>query len=46
MRSPVRPTRGVVVVSNLDDIVVSPNGEVVFVLIDKRGQFSPTKPDA
>jgi len=31
-------------VSNLVDIVVSPNGEVVSVLIDKRSQFSPTKP--
>jgi hypothetical protein len=31
-------------VSNLVDIIVSPNDEVLSVLIDKRGQFSPTKP--
>jgi hypothetical protein len=31
-------------VPNLVDIVGSPNGEVLSVLIDKRGQFSPTKP--
>ncbi|HEX6673664.1 MAG TPA: hypothetical protein VF486_01365 [Actinomycetes bacterium] len=30
---------------NLVDIVGSPNGEVLSVPIDKRGQFSPTKPD-
>jgi len=40
----VSPDEDVGTVPNLVDIVGSPNGEVLSVLIDKRGQFSPTKP--
>jgi len=43
-RPPVRHDGEAGAVSNLVDIVVSPNDEVVSVLIDKRGQFSSTKP--
>jgi hypothetical protein len=42
----VSPDEDVGTVPNLVDIVGSPNGEVLSVLIDKRGQFSPTKPDS
>jgi hypothetical protein len=42
----VSPDEDVGTVPNLVDIVGSPNGEVLSVLIDKRGQFSPTKPKA
>jgi len=40
----VSPDEDVGTVPNLVDIVGSPNGEVLSVPIDKRGQSSPTKP--